>query len=388
MVTGTSPMAMRCCSFEVVGRSGPARAGVLRLPHGDVPTPAFMPVGTRATVRGLAPEDVANTGASMLLANAYHLWVRPGEDVVAALGGLHKFMGWQRPILTDSGGFQVFSLKEFATVTEEGVRFRSPEDGAYRFMSPEVCLGVQETLGVDVAMALDECIEWPATRERVVASTQRTTRWLHRAIAARKRPERTALFGIVQGGTYADLRAAHAAEIAALDLDGFAIGGLSVGEDGGARNAMIEASIPSLPEDRPRYLMGVGQPIDIADAVIRGVDMFDCVLPTRAGRHAQAYTWDGRRNLRNAAYARDTSPIDPSCPCRACATFSRGYLRHLVKAEEQLAGRLLTEHNLTFYQQLVGRLRAAILSSDPARLEQVRQDAVRASGQAAPVVSS
>jgi queuine tRNA-ribosyltransferase len=375
-------MATRCSSFEVLGRTGAARAGVLTLPHGRVPTPAFMPVGTRGTVRGLSPEDVANSGASMLLANAYHLWVRPGEDVVAHLGGLHRFMGWTRPILTDSGGFQVFSLKEFATVSEEGVRFRAPEDGAYRFLSPEVCVAVQEALGVDVAMALDECIEWPASRERVVASTARTTRWLERAIGSRKQADRTALFGIVQGGTYAELRAAHAVEIAGLELDGFAIGGLSVGEDGESRNAMIEASIPGLPEDRPRYLMGVGQPIDIADAVVRGVDMFDCVLPTRAGRHAQAYTWEGRRNLRNASYARDDTPLDANCPCRACAGFSRGYLRHLVKAEEILAGRLLTEHNLTFYQQLVARLRAAILTGETATLERVRQDALRASGQA------
>ena len=237
-------------------------------------------------------------------------------------------------------------------------------------------------------MVLDECIEWPATRERVEASTQRTTRWLKRAIAARKKPGSTALFGIVQGGTFPELRAAHAAEIAELDLDGYAIGGLSVGEDAASRNTTIDAAIPGLPQDRPRYLMGVGQPIDIADAVIRGVDLFDCVLPTRAGRHAQAYTWEGRRNLRNASYAREDIPLDASCPCVACTRFSRGYLRHLVKAEELLAGRLLTEHNLTFYQQLMSRLRSAALSGDAASLDQVRLDALRASGQAGSVVSS
>jgi queuine tRNA-ribosyltransferase len=330
-----------------------------------------MPVGTRGTVRGVTPDELRDAGASIVLSNTYHLWVRPGHERVAELGGLHKFMGWGGPILTDSGGYQVFSLKEHTRVSEDGVRFRSPEDGQHRLLTPEVAIGIQETLGVDIAMAFDECLEWPATRERVVASTQRTTRWLARCEAARRQPDRTAMFGIVQGGMYADLRAGHAAEIAALELEGYAIGGLSVGEGRHERNAMVEAAVPELPDDRPRYLMGVGQPCDIADAVVRGVDMFDCVLPTRAGRHALAYTWAGKRNLRNAAYAADPRPLDPECPCLACRSSSRAYLRHLTKANEILGMRYLTIHNLTFYQQLMKRLRDAICDEEGASLASV-----------------
>ena len=333
---------------------------MLRLPHGDVPTPAFMPVGTRGSVRGLTPKEIGDTGASIILSNTYHLWVRPGHDLIGRLGGLHSFMGWKGPILTDSGGYQVFSLREHTTVTEEGVRFRSPDDGQYRLLTPEVAVEIQETLGVDVAMAFDECLEWPATEERAVLSTERTTRWLKRALAARRHPERTALFGIVQGGMIPALRRAHAQELAAMDLDGYAIGGLSVGEGRDERLAMVEESTPVLPTDRVRYLMGVGQPRDIAEAVARGVDLFDCVLPTRAGRHAQAYTWDGRRNLRNAAYAEDPRPLDENCRCAACQGYSRAYLRHLVKAGEMLGARLLTLHNLAFYQDLMLELRRGV----------------------------
>jgi queuine tRNA-ribosyltransferase len=372
-------MATRCCSFEVTAEAGAARAGVLRLPHGDVPTPAFMPVGTRASVRGLTSADVAATGASMVLSNTYHLWVRPGPATIERLGGLHGFMRWKGPILTDSGGYQVFSLREHTKVTEEGVKFRSPEDGQHRMLTPEVAVAIQEQMGVDVAMAFDECIEWPAEPDRALASTQRTTRWLERSLAARKHADRTALFGIVQGGMYPELRRSHARELAAMDLDGYAVGGLSVGEGREDRVAMLEASLPELPRDRVRYLMGVGQPCDIADAVVRGVDMFDCVLPTRAGRHALAYTWAGRRNLRNAAYAEDAAPLDEACPCACCREYSRAYLRHLVKAGELLAGRLLTVHNLTFYQQLVSRLREAVLAGGDA-LSAVVADAERASG--------
>ncbi len=377
-------MATRCCSFELKGRIGDARTGILKLPHGDVPTPAFMPVGTRGTVRGISTQELRNAGATLVLANTYHLWVRPGHETIRRLGGLHRFMGWDGPILTDSGGYQVFSLKEHAKVTEQGVKFRSPEDGQHRLLTPEVAVEIQEALGVDIAMAFDECLEWPATPERTVESTARTTRWLIRALNARQQPDRTALFGIVQGGMYADRRAAHAQELSALDLDGYAIGGLSVGEGREDRVAMIEASTPHLPEDRVRYLMGVGQPCDIVDAVCRGIDLFDCVLPSRAGRHGQAYTWAGRRNLRNAAYTEDSRPLDPDCPCEVCAGgVSRAYLRHLTKTGEILGMRWLSLHNLAFYQQLMGRLRVAIQSCNVSQLTQVQAEAERASGLAA-----
>ncbi len=357
-------MATRCSSFETAGRLGDARAGLLHLPNGRVPTPAFMPVGTRGTVRGMAPGELRAGGASLVLANTYHLWIRPGAEIVEKLGGIRRFMGWQGPVLTDSGGYQVFSLREHAKVTEEGVRFRSPEDGMYRSLSPEVSIAVQEQLGVDVAMAFDECLEWPASRERAAASTERTTRWLDRCIAARRHADRTALFGIVQGGTYEDLRRDHAAEIATRPLDGFAIGGLSVGEDREALLAMAGVACAALPADRPRYLMGVGHPRDLVDAIARGVDLFDCVLPTRAGRHGHAYTSIGRRNLKNARYADDPGPLDPACPCPTCATYSLAYLRHLTRCDEMLGKRALTEHNLWYYQSVVGRARAAVLAGD------------------------
>lgn len=370
-------MATRCSSFERQATLGQARAGLLRLPHGTVPTPAFMPVGTRATVRGATPQELADAGSHIVLANTYHLWVRPGHDVIRELGGLHRFMGWSGPILTDSGGYQVFSLRDRLKVSEKGVRIRSPEDGQYRFLTPEISIEVQEALGVDVAMAFDECLEQPATRERTLHSTERTTRWLKRCLATRRHPDRTALFGIVQGGTYDDLRAAHAEELTALDLDGYAIGGLSVGEDRDVLLAMTQVSTRVLPEDRVRYLMGVGHPHDIVDAVLRGVDLFDCVMPTRAGRHGQAYTSEGRRNLRNGIYARDPLPLDPDCACPACTGWSRAYLRHLVKANELLGKRLLTLHNLHFYQTLLADLRAAILTGDEAAVAGIRERAAR-----------
>lgn len=370
-------MATRCSSFEVQATLGPARAGLLRLPHGEVPTPAFMPVGTRGTVKGLDPHELRAIGSRMVLANTYHLWVRPGHEVVRDVGGLHRFMGWDGPILTDSGGFQVFSLREHLKVTERGVRIRSPEDGEHRLLTPELSIEIQEALGVDVAMAFDECLEHPATRERAVASTERTTRWLQRCVAARRHPERTAMFGIVQGGTYADLRVEHAQRIAELDLDGYAIGGLSVGEERAVLIEMAGLSARALPPDRVRYLMGVGHPHDIVDAALAGVDLFDCVIPTRAGRHGQAYTSEGRRNLRNGRYARDTEPLDPDCDCSTCARFTRAYLRHLVKSEELLGKRLLTLHNLRFYHRLLATLREALVAGDPAAVEAVRRRAVR-----------
>lgn len=338
-----------------------------------------MPVGTRGSVRGVHPDELRTAGASIVLANTYHLWVRPGHERVARLGGLHKLMAWDGPILTDSGGYQVFSLQEHVKLTEEGVRFRSPMDGDTRFLTPELAVEVQEALGVDVAMALDECLEYPASRERAEASTARTTRWLARCVAARRAPERTALFGIVQGGMYPDLRRAHAEEIAALDLDGYAIGGLSVGEGHGPMMEMVEVAAPALPADKVRYLMGVGHPVDIVEAVVRGVDLFDCVLPTRAGRHALAYTSEGKRNLRNSRYAEDAGPLDPAGSHPQLAGISRAYLHHLVRAGEQLAARLVSLHNLWFYQELLRRVREAVLAGDAEALTALRALARRAS---------
>jgi len=375
-------MATRCCSYDLHARTGEARAGTLHLPHGDVPTPAFMPVGTRATVRGLDPSDLVEVGADIVLSNTYHLWVRPGPDVIAELGGLHRFMGWSGPLLTDSGGYQVFSLREHTKVTEEGVRFRSPEDGAYRTLTPEVAVEVQETLGVDVAMAFDECLEHPATHPRAAQSLARTQRWLLRGLAARRHPDRTALFGILQGGLYEDLRAEHAAWLTELDLDGYAIGGLSVGEDRSQLIAFAAYSARRLPQDRVRYLMGVGHPIDLAEAILAGVDLFDCVLPTRAGRHGLAYTSEGRRNLKNGRYRTDPAPLDGGCPCATCRRFSRGYLNHLVRADEILGKRLLTHHNLAYYLRLLARFREAILSGDAVRCAALRDEAAVASSAA------
>lgn len=365
-------MATRCSSFEIQARRGAARVGVLSLPHGVVRTPAFMPVGTRGAVRGVTPDEIVATGADMLLANTYHLWERPGHRRIEALGGLHAFSGWAGPLLTDSGGFQVFSMRDRLQLTEEGARFRSPIDGELRHLTPELAVEIQEAFGVDVAMALDECLEFPATRERTIESTARTTRWLRRCLAARRRPDRTALFGIVQGGTFHDLRAAHAAELAALDLDGYAIGGLSVGEGQERMLDMVGAAAPHLPADRVRYLMGVGHPTDIVEAVLQGVDLFDCVLPSRAGRHAWAYTWSGRRNLKNARYADDPGPLDPETPHSPANAFSRAFLRHMLQVGDALAARLLTLHNLTFYQDVLTRLRAAIAAGDGPAIETLR----------------
>lgn len=370
-------MATRCSSFEVEATVGRARAGTLTLPHGTVPTPAFMPVGTRGTVRGIDPHELRQVGSHMVLANTYHLWERPGHERIRDLGGLHRFMCWDGPILTDSGGYQVFSLRDRMTLDEQGVTFRSPLDGDLRRLTPEGAIAIQEALGVDVAMVLDECLEYPATEQRTRESTDRTTRWLHRSLAAREHPDRTAVFGIVQGGTHPELRAAHAAELAALDLDGYAIGGLSVGEGHQVMTAMVDAAIPELPEDRVRYLMGVGHPGDLVEAVLRGVDLFDCVLPTRAGRHGQAYTSQGRLNLKNALYADDPRPIDPADPDSPASAYQRAYLRHLLKAGEILGKRLVTLHNLHVYQRLMAQLRAAIAADDTDALARIRAEAHR-----------
>jgi queuine tRNA-ribosyltransferase len=315
-------------------------------------------------VRGITPHELREAGATIVLANTYHLWERPGHETVRAMGGLHNFMAWSGPILTDSGGYQVYSLKKHTKITEEGVRFRSLIDGRYRMLNPEVAIEIQEAMDVDIAMAFDECLEWPADLEHSKASTDRTTRWLKRCIAARKQPDRTALFGIVQGGMHESLRVAHAQEISDLDLNGYAIGGLSVGEGHEAMTAMVEATTPHLPADKVRYLMGVGHPIDIADAILRGVDFFDCVIPTRAGRHWQTYTSQGKRNLRNARYKLDSEELDPNCSCAVCQTYSRAYLHHLAKCDEMLGKRLLSLHNIAFYQKIVKSFRIAILAQD------------------------
>ncbi len=346
--------------LHVHAQAGVARTGRLCTLRGEVRTPAFAPVGTYGSVKGMTPEDVSALGADMILCNAMHLQVRPGADQVEEMGGLHTFIGWKGPILTDSGGYQVFSLKDFVKVSEEGARYRAPLDGNWRLLTPESSTRAQEQLGVDFAMALDECIEWPADRDRVARSTARTTRWLKRCQAARQQPERTALLGIVQGGFYDDLRVAHAQEIAGLDLDGYAIGGLSVGEPLEDMLHTLDVAVPHLPPGKLRYLMGVGLPIDIVEAVIRGIDLFDCVLPTRTARFGQLFTSKGRLTIKNARYARDRGPLDPDCPCYTCQSFSRGYLRHLFLSNEILAPRLLTLHNLTFYQRLMARLRGAI----------------------------
>ena len=346
--------------FELLATAGAARRGRLHLAHGVVETPAFMPVGTQGTVKGLTPEDLRGAGVQMVLANTYHLWVRPGHTLVGQLGGLHKFMDWDGPILTDSGGYQVFSLAAMRKVTEEGARFRSPFDGQWRMLTPEVAIEIQETLGVDVAMAFDECPEWPAEKERAAAATDRTTRWLRRCMDARRHPDRTALFGIVQGGTYADLRVAHAQELATLQLEGYAIGGLSVGEPRDLLFEIAALTTPHLPTDRIRYLMGVGYPLDLIDGVLAGVDLFDCVLPTRSARFGTAFTSAGRVIIKHARYRDDPRPLDAACPCYTCARFSRAYLRHLFTSNEILAPRLLTLHNVTLYQRLLTRVRAAI----------------------------
>ncbi|MBL8616713.1 MAG: tRNA guanosine(34) transglycosylase Tgt [Deltaproteobacteria bacterium] len=369
---------MSALSYTLEAACGAARAGTLQTPHGPIPTPAFMPVGTYGTVKGMTPEELRSIDGHVVLANTMHLWVRPGDETIRDLGGLHRFMGWSGPILTDSGGYQVFSLKELAKVTEEGVRFRTPKDGQYRMLSPEVCVRIQENLGVDMAMAFDECIEWPAGRDRVAASTQRTTRWLKRCLAARQQPERTALLGIVQGGFFPDLRAEHADELAALDLDGYAIGGLSVGEPTDELLGMVEVVAPRLPAHKVRYLMGVGYPIDLVEAVRRGVDLFDCVLPTRNARNGQVFTSLGRMSIKHARFKDDPAPLDPGCSCYTCRHFSRAYLRHLYLSDELLGHRLLTLHNLAYYLGLMRRLRAAIIDG-PDALAAMQAEAVRAS---------
>jgi queuine tRNA-ribosyltransferase len=346
--------------FEIVARDGAARAGRLITAHGAIETPAFMPVGTAATVKAMTPEGVAATGARIVLGNTYHLMLRPGAERIAALGGLHRFMNWPHAILTDSGGFQVMSLAGLRKISEEGVAFRSHLDGSAHLLTPERSIAIQHLLGADITMALDECTPFPAEGAAVEASMELSMRWAERSRAAFTARGGHGIFGIVQGGVHADLRQRSAARLVEIGFDGYAIGGLAIGEGQATTFAMVEASVPALPEDRPRYLMGVGKPGDLVGAVKRGVDMFDCVLPTRSGRTGQAFTRAGTLNLRNARHADDPAPIDELCRCPACTGFSRAYLHHLTKAREILASMLRTTHNLTYYADLMADLRAAI----------------------------
>ena len=355
--------------FTVLKTEGRARRGVFTCPHGTVQTPVFMNVGTLGAIKGaLSAADLEHIGTQVELSNTYHLHLRPGDQVVKQLGGLHRFMTWNGPILTDSGGFQVFSLASLRRIKEEGVYFASHIDGRKIFMGPEESMRIQSNLGSDIAMAFDECIENPAPYDYVKASCQRTTRWLRRCKAELDRLNRLpdtvnpgqALFGINQGGTYPDLRIRHMEEIARLDLPGYAIGGLAVGESTETMYEIIEAVEPHMPAEKPRYLMGVGTPSNIIEAVARGVDFFDCVMPARNARHARLFTWDGAINLKNAKYELDQGPIDPHCDCPVCRRYSRAYLRHLFKAEEMLAMRLSVMHNLYFYNKLTEKIREAL----------------------------
>jgi len=346
-------------SFALEAADGPARAGVLTTPHGRVATPLFMPVGTAATVKGVDIGRVAETGAGMLLSNAYHLHLRPGEDAVDRAGGLAAFMGWPGPTLTDSGGYQVFSLARQVKVTEQGAFFRSHLDGSPVEFTPEASMRIQERIGADVAMQLDHVVALPAPREVVAAAMRRSLRWAERCRSAHMRPDQ-ALFGIVQGGLEPDLREESAARLREIGFPGYAVGGLSVGEGPEAMDRTLRATVPHLPADRPRYLMGVGQPRDIIEAVAAGIDMFDCVLPTRCGRNSLVYTFAGQVRLRNACHASDQRPLEEGCPCPACR-HGRDYIRHLFLAGEMLGPILASIHNLTFYQRLVSRLRQAVM---------------------------
>ena len=336
-----------------------ARRGRLHTPHGVIETPIFMPVGTQASVKTMTPDELKDCGAQIILSNTYHLHLRPGEDLVAEAGGLHKFMNWDRPILTDSGGFQVFSLSELRKLTEDGVEFRSHLDGSRHYFSPEVSVGVQEKLGSDIMMQFDECSPYPCDYDRARKAMHRTLRWLDRCMKAKTRQDQ-ALFGIVQGAFYKDLRIECAKEMAKLDLPGFGIGGLSVGEPKEVMYDMLEAIAPYMPEHKPRYLMGVGSPDCLVEGVLRGVDMFDCVLATRVARNGTAFSQGGRLVIRNAAYAHDFGPMEEGCDCYACKNFSRAYIRHLFKAEEILALRLISIHNVRFLLRQMEQIRAAI----------------------------
>lgn len=354
--------ASKMFSFQLLRTDGRARLGLLSTPHGDVRTPVFMPVGTQATVKGVPPRDLTELGASIVLSNTYHLYLRPGDELIARRGGLHRFMGWPGPILTDSGGFQVFSLSEMRAIDNDGATFKSHIDGSLHRMTPEKSIHIQHNLGADIIMCFDECPP-PGDREYNEISLRRTHAWAVRCQEAHARAgaaSRQALFGIVQGGAFADLREQSARFITALNFPGYAIGGLAVGESKDVTFRVIEQMDDLLPEDRPRYLMGVGEPTDLVRSVARGVDMFDCVLPTRLARHAAAFTRDGRINLRGKVYAEDDAPVDAECDCYTCRSFTRAYIRHLLHVDEMLGLYLMSLHNLRFLLALMEQIRAAI----------------------------
>ena len=336
-----------------------ARLGVLDTPHGRVDTPIFMPVGTQATVKTMTPDDLRAVGAEIILSNTYHLYLRPGHELVRRLGGLHRFMSWDRPILTDSGGYQVFSHSKLRKITEDGVRFQSHLDGSYHFFTPESATAVQEALGADIIMCFDECTPYPSTYDYIKGSMEMTLRWAKRCLDARTRGDQ-ALFGIIQGGMHRDLRLQCAGELSGMGFEGYAIGGLSVGETKSLMYEVVDYTADAMPADRPRYLMGVGTPEDIVECVSMGVDMFDCVMPTRNARTGTLFTSFGKLNIRNLKYAEDEGPVDPDCGCYTCRNFSRAYLRHLYRSGEILALRLNTLHNLHYYLGLIGDIRRAI----------------------------
>lgn len=366
--------------YEVIASQGCARAGLFHTPHGDLPTPVFAPVGTQAAVKTLTPAQLDELGASLVLSNTYHLYLRPGDELVASLGGLHQFMQWPHPLLTDSGGFQVFSMAETRKIDDDGVTFKSHIDGSTHRFTPEKSVQIQENLGADIIMAFDECSD-PNDHAYSQLAMDRTHRWAERCLAVKKRTDQ-ALFGIVQGGVNPDLRSASAQFIGSLPFPGIAIGGLSVGETKHEMHAMLAIVTSLLPADKPRYLMGVGTPEDLINGIARGVDIFDCVLPTRLARHNAAFSCEGRINLMNAIYARDTRPIDASCQCYTCRTFTRAYLRHLIVAKESLAGTLLSIHNLHALVQLIKEIRLSIIdgsfeNKNPTWMEQWHGNAER-----------
>jgi queuine tRNA-ribosyltransferase len=351
-------------AFSIAVTDGAARTGVIAMERGEIRTPAFMPVGTAATVKAMRPEEVRASGADIILGNTYHLMLRPGAERVARLGGLHAFMDWERPILTDSGGYQVMSLSDLTKVTEEGVAFASHLDGSHHMLTPERSIEVQRLLGSDIVMAFDQLVPATSTFAAQREAMERSMRWAKRSREAFDRggahSERSAIFGIQQGALDRDLRGASAEVLTGVGFDGYAVGGLAVGEGQEAMLACLDFAVPMLPADRPRYLMGVGKPGDLVESVARGIDMFDCVLPTRSGRTGQAFTADGPLNLRNARFAEDQEPLEPGCECPACARFTRAYLHHLIRSGEILGAMLMTQHNLWFYQRLMHRLREAI----------------------------
>ena len=344
-----------------IDKNSGARRGVIHTPHGDIQTPIFMPVGTQATVKSMTPEELKEmVEAQIILANTYHLYFRPGHKLVEEAGGLHEFMRWDRPILTDSGGFQVFSLGDLRKISEEGVDFKSYLDGSKHFFSPEKVMEIENSLGADIIMAFDECVKYPETYEYTKNSMERTTRWAKRCKTAHKKTDKQALFGIIQGGFYKDLRAISAKELIELDFPGYAIGGISVGEPKDVFLDILNYTAPLMPENKPRYLMGVGTPDYLIEAALAGIDMCDCVLPTRIARNGTALTWRGKVVVRNATYERDFTPLDPECDCYTCKNYTRAYIRHLVKEKEILGVRLLSIHNLRFLTKLMERIREEI----------------------------